>query len=573
MQVEAFRSTTPRPYMLSDWQAGKFPPHSWDVADAIEDGWSRHDIVTFMRATASPWLGEWPDKDEGVAMDRADDGLRDFEARFADDEMPRSIEAKPRSKVAPRAAVPIGADAISNLRRHSMLDHSSEVYIARLLSEDLAQACGHVVASEGQLWAWGPTHWRAIDDNKLRLAIHDFDNLTAGTKTPIKMSRRMVDGIAHEVSVILGNLTFFAEGKQALNARNCVIEIDAQGDVLDRSHDPDDRFRFTINADFDLDTPMTPPEGSMLHRLLQGSFRDDADAAAKIDLVGEILGAAAFGLATRLSQPKAFVFLGESASNGKSTIAGLLRCLLPRGSVSSIAPAHFEDERRVVGLVGKAANVADEISAAAISGETFKAAVTGDTISGRGLYKDAVTFAPTALHVFTTNTLPKFTGFLDRGLQRRLMVLRFERTIPAGEVIADIAEQIATKELDLLMGFAIAGARRLIMRGEYTVPASSVEALKSWILLDPVAGWFDERVEACATEPVGGWQRASDLYKDFRAWALDNGHSERFLPPVTSFGARLKAMPGVDTKHTKRGSVVMGIALTEGQQARPNLDW
>jgi len=158
-------------------------------------------------------------------------------------------------------------------------------------------------------------------------------------------------------------------------------------------------------------------------------------------------------------------------------------------------------------------------------------------------------------------------------LQRRLMVLRFERTIPADEVIPDIAEQIAHDELDLLMGFAIAGARRLIVRGEYTVPPSSVEALRSWILLDPVAGWFEQRVQASPSEPMGGWQRASDLYKDFRAWALDNGHSERFLPPVTSFGARLKAMPGVDTKHTKRGTVVMGIALVDEPQARSNFDW
>ncbi len=88
-------------------------------------------------------------------------------------------------------------------------------------------------------------------------------------------------------------------------------------------------------------------------------------------------------LATRLPQPKAFVFLGETASNGKSTIASLLSCLLPAGAVSSIAPAAFSDPARIVNLAGKAANVADELSAAAIAGETFKAAITGNPVEAR----------------------------------------------------------------------------------------------------------------------------------------------------------------------------------------------
>lgn len=57
----AFQSITERPYRLVDWRAGVFPPHQWDVADALDDGWSRDDVLAFMRAAVSDTLGEWPD--------------------------------------------------------------------------------------------------------------------------------------------------------------------------------------------------------------------------------------------------------------------------------------------------------------------------------------------------------------------------------------------------------------------------------------------------------------------------------------------------------------------------------
>ncbi|MSX01589.1 MAG: hypothetical protein F2813_00335 [Actinobacteria bacterium] len=560
------------PYTLAHWLSGFWPAAGFDVADAVDDDWSKAEVVSLMGDCVT---GDLPDWQDGPSGPQGDGGEGENEA---DDTSPDEVWHRDQEEArdAPSGGILSlpGASRVSAMPKVHEIEHGSEVFVAQAFARSL-KALFHdrVVHAENGFWIFDETAWARLPDRALRLGVHQFDAALVNGKTPLKLTKRSVDGILAEVGTILSVPGFFDDPTVACNVESATISITRDGAVVTKTHDPDDRFRFTLPTRFELDTPMNPPEGSMLNRLLQGSFRDDADASAKIDLVGEILGAAAFGLATRLKQPKAFVFLGESASNGKSTIASLLSSLLPEGAVSSIAPAHFEDERRVVGLVGRAANVADEISAAAISGETFKAAITGDTVSGRDLYRSAITFKPRALHAFTTNVLPKFSGYLDRGLQRRLMVLRFERTIPASEVIPDIAEQIATNELDLLLGFAIAGARRLIMRGEYTVPASSVEALKSWILLDPVAAWFEERVQLSPTEPAGGWMRASDLFKDFRTWAIDNGHSERFLPPVTSFGARLKAMPGVDTKHTRRGSIVMGIVLTEGGQARPNLDW
>jgi len=545
------------PYSFSDWQSGQKPPKGWDAADAIRDGWDKSNLDAFMRATVKPWSPPKCEPEKPVQTETFNRNNNDH----ATSHKPIQQQTTTAPTLQPLRPRPAGIDGVDLIPRIFDVIHGSEVELAKIITALLSKHCGgEVVKAEGKFWAFGPTAWREIPDQKLRLAVHGFDGATVG-KQMLKVGRRMIDGVLNETGVILAAPGFFDSPTVGVNAENGVITIDDEGQINVRPHNADDRFRFTIGAGFHLHTEMSPPDGSMLHKLVIGAFSGDPDADAKVNLIGEILGAAAFGLATRLPHPKAFVFLGETASNGKSTIASLLSCLLPVGAVSSIPPSAFGDERRIVNLAGKAANVADELSAAAIAGESFKAAVTGDPIEGRDLYRSAVTFAPRALHCFTTNTLPRFNGGIDRGLQRRLVVLRFNRQISENEIIPDIAHRIQRDEMELLLGFAVGGAQRLIRNRAYTIPSSSKEALHSWLMLDPVHEWFDLQIGVTKDEPYGGWPSTGSLYADFKKWAIEQGHHERFLPPVNTFSQRLKAFPGVQIKRLSRGSVAAGIKL------------
>lgn len=55
------------------------------------------------------------------------------------------------------------------------------------------------------------------------------------------------------------------------------------------------------------------------------------------------------------------------------------------------------------------------------------------------------TFRPVAQHVYATNTLPTFAGGMDRGVQRRLQVLVFNRVIPEEERIEHIGLRVGRK--------------------------------------------------------------------------------------------------------------------------------
>jgi len=534
-------------YAFQDWQSGRRPPKGFDVADAIAWGWGKDGVQNMLRASVCEKLPAFPVEPQPAEVAGID---------------PVGFQEPAAPEPEPPAVTVAGADGVALIPRVIDVEHGSEVYIAQQFAHALEHVCGgEVVRADGAFWAWGPTAWKEIPEQKLRLGVHKFDGATVQGKSPIKIGKRMIDGIISEAGTVLSQPSFFADPTVGLNAMTGVICIGHDGAITTRGHDPDDRFRFTIPARFNPAASMEPPVGSLLHTLVHGAFKGDPDERQKIDLIGEILGAAAFGMATRLPQPKAFVLLGETASNGKSTIASLLECLLPDDAVSHIPPSAYEDERRIVNLAGKAANVADELSASAISGETFKAAVTGNTLEGRDLYRSAMTFTPRAIHVFTTNTLPRFNGGLDRGLQRRLVVIRFNRSIPDNEIIADIADRIRSDEMDLLLRFAVAGAQRLTVNRGYTMPASSKEALQGWLLLDPVNEWFESRVHAASSEPSAGWPGTGKLFLDFKAWAIEQGHSERFLPPVNTFSQRLKAMPGVQVKRRSTGSVAAGVVL------------
>lgn len=550
-------------YSFEDWQAGQRPPKGWDCADAISDGWSPKQIMDFMRGTVRDWVPPVKKNDEPVD-DPVDEPVDEVEPVSEPVAEPVAPRLEPVSVARQSRNITPGIDGLDNLPHvFPPMPFDSEVFVSNVFLTHLEDVCGGpIVKADGKFWAWGPTAWRELPEQRLRLAIHGFDAVEAGEKSkPLKLGKRMIDGILSELGTKTSDPEFFHEPTLGVNARNGVIMVDEKGVIKVRPHNPDDRFRFTIDADFELHTEMHPPEGSMLHRLIYGAFKDDPDAAAKIDLVGEILGAAAFGMATRIKQPKAFIFLGETASNGKSTIAGLLSCLLPAGSVSSIAPASFSDEKRIVHLAGKAANVADELSANAVAGEAFKAAITGNPIEGRDVFKSVISFRPRALHCFTTNVLPRFSGGIDRGLKRRLVVLTFNRTIPDNEIIEDISDRIQRDELDLLLGFAIAGAQRLRRNGGYTMPASSKGAMQEWLLLDPVNEWFDLRIVRTDAEPREGWMRTPKLYEDFKAWALENGYAAQFLPPVNTFSQRLKTMDNVQLQRRSDGMVAAGIKL------------
>jgi len=232
----------------------------------------------------------------------------------------------------------------------------------------------------------------------------------------------------------------------------------------------------------------------------------------------------------------------------------LIRGLLPPSALASVPPCKFGDEKYVAKLVGKLLNTSDELgSAKAIASDAFKALVTGEPVPARELYKPAIDFRPQAQHVFACNQLPTFHGGMDRGVMRRLLPVVFNRIIPEDERIPHIGDRIAKEEPDLVLGWAVAGASRLIKRGYFPEPQSSKDALAEWAeIADPVLGWIEARVTVILCEDAPRLA-TKDAYRDFRLWGCIEGYNPNRLPAINTFSQRLEAAlkpSGVARKHT-----------------------
>lgn len=450
----------------------------------------------------------------------------------------------------------------------------SDVEIARRVRDDLQRKHGAIIHAEGAFWRFEATCWRAIPEHEMRVAVHSYDGASfltpAGEPSAVKLSKGRVDSALHEMAALASVPDFFTVPPIGINCMSGFIRFDPAGAPQLGGHERDHRCRHTLAGHWRPGVPSQPPAGSLLHQLLSGVFLGDGDADDKIGLLAEVAGSSALGYATRLRQPRAVILKGETAENGKSQVLDLIRGLLPASSISAVTAGRMGDERHVVGLVGKLLNASDELSSSeAIASDTFKAIVTGEPVQGRDVYKSRVEFRPQAQHLFATNTLPVFAGGMDRGVQRRLLVIAFNRVIPVNERVEAIGQRVGEHEPDLLLAWAVAGASRLIRNKGFTLPASAKQAMSDWLFgADPVLAWLAEQVEVRAI--VNGQPRMATrlAYERFRAWATAEGFSDRTQPSINSFVQRITAnAAGVEYRRTREGRFFFGLAMGAGGHA------
>jgi P4 family phage/plasmid primase-like protien len=450
------------------------------------------------------------------------------------------------------------------------LSHGSDVEIARCVSEDLQSRYGEIVFCEGHFWFYDASHWRAVAEEKLRRIVHRYDGEFV-RKQVVKLSRNRIDSVIHEMGAMLAHPDFFNDAPPGINCASGFITFFAGTPYL-VPHDPDHHCRHVLKGKWDGrltgdDLALALLFSPLLGQLLRGVFLGDPDADQKVQVLQEIAGAAATGYGTQLRDPKAVILKGETAENGKSQILDLYRSLLPPEAVASI-PAAKMDERYLPQLAGKYLNAADELSgSAAIASDTFKSTVTGEPVTGREVYRTAFTFRPIAQHVFCTNALPSFSGGIDRGVSRRLLVITFNRVIPKEERVEHIGLRIGEEETDLLLAWAVDGASRLIRQRDFTIPPSSKEALHDWLhSADPVIAWAQECVTA--VDPLtAGWAetkiKRAVAHKVFTTWSESEGFPANKLPAANSFVQRLVAnYPTIKPAHLRSGNWLIGLEVS-----------
>ena len=433
------------------------------------------------------------------------------------------------------------------------LERFSEVVLGGELLAELREAAGGVepVCDEGAVHVYRPTTglWEPVRSDALTVMAqhHDGRMVYAGVDSegavkykPLSLGGRQCRESGQCAARQCAAEGFFADARPGVPVLGGFAVVEAGGW---RVLAPDPGHRARNGLPWVADPRATCPGWDLfLAQTLAGLYGPD-DTAARVALLQEWIGACLVGRVT--SYQRCLVLTG-GGGNGKSQVLDVAAALFP-GAVSSLALQDLGQEYKIAMLPGVRLNVANEIPDADICGtEKFKALIDGGAVTARRIYSAPFSLRPVAGHLFACNALPG-TQDHSEGFWRRFLLLPLHGAFhgsPAREV--GLAARIVASEMPGVLRWALDGAVRLAERGDYAIPASSLEAVAEWReSADPVALYVRDMLEA---DTVGS--SAQVLYEGYARWARDNGHK-----PVSStrFGPRLSGL-GHARERTRDGS-------------------
>ena len=217
------------------------------------------------------------------------------------------------------------------------------------------------------------------------------------------------------------------------------------------------------------------------------------------------------------------ILLG-SGSNGKSTFIRALRNVLGEENVSSLDLNILGERFQAQRIMGKLANIGDDISNERIPGNVaaqWKKMVTGERIYSDVKGSDGIEFTPYATLVFSANEMPSL-GDSSEGMMRRLMPVPFEASFDDTNRDVDMESKLVTEE----------AASYLICRGVMAIAgmqlhggvheSSHSKALTQRIKTDnnTVLQWVDAED---VTREKALDRECSSVYSDYSQCCQSNG--------------------------------------------------
>ena len=222
-----------------------------------------------------------------------------------------------------------------------------------------------------------------------------------------------------------------------INANPFIVNVrNGLYNVMDGSfkpHTPEYFSTVQINADYD-PSARCPQFMEFLGGILPES---------ELPLIQEIFG---YLLIPVNKAQKSFVFVG-AANAGKSTLLSIAQdVLLGSDNVSNIPWQSLGDRFNKAELFGKLANIFADLPSKAIDdGGMFKALTGEDAITAERKNKNPFNFRPYARLLFSCNDIPKNYSDRSDGFYRRLLIIRFDKSIPPEQRNPNLKEQLASE--------------------------------------------------------------------------------------------------------------------------------
>lgn len=217
------------------------------------------------------------------------------------------------------------------------------------------------------------------------------------------------------------------------------------------------------------------------------------------------------------------------AANGKSTYLNFIRAICGPRNVTSMDIATLGQRFQSGIIVGKLANIGDDIPDGFLQGtelSIFKKLVTGDSIYSDVKNGKGFEFRPTATQIFSMNTVPRLSDTTD-GIMRRLAFIPFRRKFLPGDDGCDpqMGRKLAKKDaVDRAALLGVHALERVIDQAALTrLPAMDAEIDAVRAENNNVVRWLTDECIDIDVDIIG--HSTDEVYRRYQFWC--DGAGER----------------------------------------------
>ena len=386
---------------------------------------------------------------------------------------------------------------------------------ARIIQEN------HACLLDGAPAVWTGTHWEFGIDRLRSIVLEYADDAKKATRDEV------ADYIMSKAPYRSSDEDF--DGRAYVQFRNATYCVDDGGIVTPT---PDMMIVGSCNCDLDLGIGRNEAD-----EFLESIAGHDPDT---IIAMQQVIGACMCS-SHIASQSAMLIGMGsdglQKASNGKSTYISFIRAILGKRNCSAMDIATLGERFQAAMVVGKLANLGDDIPNNFLSGtelSIFKKLVTGDEIYTDVKGSRGFQFTPAATMVFSMNSMPRLGDITD-GVMRRLAFIPFRNKFSPGMPGYDPAMGRKLARPEVKMRGAVLGLQalpELIDSTEFHGIPDMVEAVEEVRRdNDSVRRWmYDEEVliDALDKRPVAA------VYSEYVEWCRKSGEAQYVSKPTFS---------------------------------------
>ncbi len=380
------------------------------------------------------------------------------------------------------------------------------MYTAENMMQDFKSLNYSIITIEDEAYIYDGFDWRSLSYTEFKHFMSQYLSKSGLPKSKAE-SVSTVERYAKQMYFSLYRAVSRKRRTNALiNAANCTVEIDRNGNINQRKHDESDFFFYVLPYSYD---PIA--KATLFRKFLDEVLPGDIQL-----VVQEFLGTC---LIVYFKHEKVLCCVGAGA-NGKSVLFDVVRYVLGIENVTTYSINSLCDEKSTTRLMiqYKLLNYSSDFSGKIWNNGIFKQLASGEPVEARKLYHDPINMTEYARLAFNSNSMPD-SNDTSAGFLRRLLLVEFKRVIPVEKRDPNLANKLC-QEAPGILNWMIEGLVRFIKNGlkfsESTTLNTSMQSFQD--ATDNVKAFM----EASSYKPGNAKMRLKDLYDQYKAYCSTN---------------------------------------------------